>query len=281
MTGHWSKLRFVKDSMNPDRLGELEEERSFLLRSITDLDREHAAGDVDDSDYAALRDGYTARAATVLRAIEQGSPAMPASGRRRPRVLAAWIVGVVAVASLSGWLVAQWSGQRRPGQEITGGQPVDAVTAKLADARAAMGSGDYGSAAQGFRAVLDIDPRNAEATTYTAWLLALSASGVDAETQALAVSQSQQLFQRVIADQPEYADAHCLFAVASGRFYPEPDLVVAREQAQLCLDNNPPSDMVPLIQSFLSSVTSSTSVSSTSVSSTSVSTTTTGSTTQP
>ena len=83
----------------------------------------------------------------------------------------------------------------------------------------------------------------------------------------MAVSQSQQLFQRVIADQPDYADAHCLFAVASGRFYPEPDLVVAREQAQLCLDNNPPSDMVPLIQSFLSSV-STTTVSTTTVSTT-------------
>ncbi len=256
--------------MNPDRLGELEEEREFLLRSITDLDREHAARDVDDSDFAALRDGYTARAAAVLRAIEHGSSMPLASGRRRPRALAAWTVGVVAVASLSGWLVAHWSGQRRPGQEITGGQPVDAVTAKLAEARAAMGTGDYGSAAQGFRAVLDLDPRNAEATTYTAWLLALSASGVDAETQALAVSQSQQLFRRVIADQPDYADAHCLFAVASGRFYPEPDLGIARAQAQLCLDNNPPSDMVPLIQSFLSSV-----------STTTTGTTTTGTTTRP
>ena len=36
--------------MNPDRLAELEEERRFLLSSIRDLDREHAAGDVDEAD---------------------------------------------------------------------------------------------------------------------------------------------------------------------------------------------------------------------------------------
>ena len=33
-----------------DRLAALEEERRFLLRSLTDLEREHDAGDVDDLD---------------------------------------------------------------------------------------------------------------------------------------------------------------------------------------------------------------------------------------
>ena len=63
--------------MNPDRLAELEDERRFLLRSLRDLDAEHAAGDVDDHDYATLRDGYTKRAADVLRAIEAGRAGMP------------------------------------------------------------------------------------------------------------------------------------------------------------------------------------------------------------
>jgi hypothetical protein len=37
--------------VNPDQLAELEEQRRFLLRSLTDLDREHQYGDVDDHDY--------------------------------------------------------------------------------------------------------------------------------------------------------------------------------------------------------------------------------------
>lgn len=49
---------------------ELEEQREFLLRSLDDLEAERAAGDVDDRDYGALRDGYTARAAAVLRALD-------------------------------------------------------------------------------------------------------------------------------------------------------------------------------------------------------------------
>ena len=42
-----------------DRLAELEEERHYLLRSLTDLEKEHDAGDVDDLDYHTLKDGYT------------------------------------------------------------------------------------------------------------------------------------------------------------------------------------------------------------------------------
>ena len=64
--------------MDPDRLAELEEERRFLLGSIRDLEKEHEAGDVDEADFTALRDGYVARAAAVLREIEDGRSALPA-----------------------------------------------------------------------------------------------------------------------------------------------------------------------------------------------------------
>jgi tetratricopeptide (TPR) repeat protein len=50
---------------------ELVEERDFLLRSLQDLDAERHAGDVDADDYAVLKDGYTARAAAVLRILDR------------------------------------------------------------------------------------------------------------------------------------------------------------------------------------------------------------------
>jgi tetratricopeptide (TPR) repeat protein len=52
---------------------ELRGERDMLLRSLEDLDREHDAGDLSDKDYELLRDRYTARAASVLRALEEHS----------------------------------------------------------------------------------------------------------------------------------------------------------------------------------------------------------------
>jgi hypothetical protein len=57
----------VRATFDPDELARLEEERDFLLRSLRDLDREHEAGEIEEDDYRSLRDGYTARAASVLR----------------------------------------------------------------------------------------------------------------------------------------------------------------------------------------------------------------------
>ena len=145
--------------MNPDELALLEEERRFLLRSIDDLDREYAAGDVDDADYTAVRDGYVARAAAVLRQIEDGTAALPEAPRKRWGRIAAWSVGVMAIAALSAWLVVINSGQRVTGQTMTGGQAVDEVSAKLAQARSLLGT-DPGGAITLYQEVIAVEPGN-------------------------------------------------------------------------------------------------------------------------
>ena len=228
--------------MNPDQLAELEEQRRFLLRSITDLDREHHYGDVDDHDYETLRDGYTSRAATVLRAIEVGHEEVAQHRPRRPKVLAAWIVGTVAVATLTGWLVAHTSGQRLPGQSITGGLPGDEVAKKLAEARQFLGV-DPQQAIARYQAVRELDPNNAEALTYMGWLIAQSG--------AATASSGAELLRGAIKLDPNYADPHCFLAITSADFLTPPDLDTARTEAQACLDNNPPSQMIDMIQGFI------------------------------
>lgn len=66
MAGPKPSKRSAAPKLDPDVLAALEEQRDFLLRSLTDLDREHDAGDLDDHDHAELRDDYTARAAEVI-----------------------------------------------------------------------------------------------------------------------------------------------------------------------------------------------------------------------
>jgi hypothetical protein len=245
--------------MHPDRLAELEDERRFLLRSLGDLDREHVAGDVDDHDYAVLRDGYTARAATVLRAIDEGKAALPTPRRRRPFVVAGWVVGVLALASLAGWLVARSSGQRLAGQTMTGGQPIDVVTEKLTEARAALGT-DPAVALARYKEVLDLDKNNEEALTYTGWLLAISSRNIGDEARTAALGQAVRLFTQVTTDHPDYADAHCFWAVTAARFLTPPDPVVTKAQAQACLDANPPAEMVPMVQGLIDGTATSSTV---------------------
>ena len=93
-----------RDTLDPDTLAHLEEERDFLLRSLDDLEEEYAAGDVEEDDYRALRDDYTQRAATVLRSIEQRRAARAAatSRRRSPARVLAWGAGVLVFGVLAG-----------------------------------------------------------------------------------------------------------------------------------------------------------------------------------
>ena len=62
----------------------LEEERDFLLRSLDDLEREHDAGDIDETDYEGLRDDYTVRAATVLRSLDAHAALVTAPAGNKP-----------------------------------------------------------------------------------------------------------------------------------------------------------------------------------------------------
>jgi cytochrome c-type biogenesis protein CcmH/NrfG len=228
--------------VNPDQLAELEEQRRFLLRSITDLEREHRYGDVDDHDFETLRDGYTARAASVLRAIEAGRSEAQPRRPRRPRVIAVWVVGTLAVASLSGWLVARTSGQRLPGQSISGGLPGDEIALKLAEARQFLNV-DPQQAIIRYQQVRELDPNNAEALTYIGWLIAQS--GTDA------APSGAEFLRGAIKLAPTYADPHCFLAITSADYLVPPDLATARTEAQACLDNDPPSQMIGLIQGFV------------------------------
>ena len=163
--------------MNPDRLAELEDERRFLLRSLRDLDAEHGAGDVDDGDYATLRDGYTKRAADVLRELDAGRAALPARRPARGPAAAVVVVVVVAVAVGAGFLVARTSGQRTPATRTGGVRPAaDDVAGLLAEARRLLGV-DAARPRSCYQQVLEQRPEQAEALTYNAWLLFVGSRG--------------------------------------------------------------------------------------------------------
>src|SRR5262249_38766367 len=67
----------VTDQEPSEDRARLEAERDVLLKSLDDLEAEHAAGGIDDESYQTLRDDYTARAAAVIRALRDGVDARP------------------------------------------------------------------------------------------------------------------------------------------------------------------------------------------------------------
>jgi hypothetical protein len=219
--------------MNPDELARLEEERNFLLDSLRDVERERAAGDIDDEDYATLKSGYTQRAANVLKAIEAGQSTL---SQRVPKSRAKAIVvsfAIVAFACLAGWLLAAQSGQRLPGQTSTGG--IENSTASLLSQA---------------RAINFSDPQ--KALTYRSWLIALIARDAADDIKIVALAAATQGLERAIAVDPDYPDAHCFLGIV--RYRLAADAAGAKEQLDICAASNPPAEVMGFVSSIIEEV---------------------------
>jgi tetratricopeptide (TPR) repeat protein len=187
-----------------DRRAALEEQRDFLLRSLEDLEREHEAGDVDEHDYVALKDDYTARAAAVLRALQAPAGAPPRPAARRGALARGVVpaVLVLAFAVLAGVLVAQAAGRRDSGEVVTGGIR-QSITEKLNEAGRRGSAGEVDAAIELYDEVLADDPANAEAATYKGWLQTLSGDDEAGLESLLAAATAH----------PEYPDVHAFLAI--------------------------------------------------------------------
>ncbi len=210
--------------LSPDRLAALEEERDFLLRSLDDLESEHRAGDLDDADYASLRDDYTVRAAGVIRSIDDHQSELTArqAENASPTRRWAWIIGTAAGAVLAGILLAQTAGERGVGDSLTGALPESIRDQVLACQQlGTQGAEGLQESLTCFDAVLDQDQNNVEALTYRAWYLSLVAAsatdqGFDDSANELFTAAAAQL-DRAIEVDPTFPDAHAFRAVVADR----------------------------------------------------------------
>lgn len=169
---------------------QLEQQREHLLRSIEDLDAERAAGDVSDADYSALRSDYTARAAAVLRAMEDhdavtppescepgkqaavsGGPVVQRRQRRRRR----WLLwgGIALCAAAAVVLVAALVAPRLPGQTSSGTvrlSSAEQLQRTLGQAQLLESKGNASQALALYHEVLMKDPTQEQALAESGWL---------------------------------------------------------------------------------------------------------------
>ena len=182
--------------MNPDELADLEEQRSFLIRSLDDLDRELAAGDIDDLDAATLRTSYRHRLDEVQQAIETGEAIF---AEARPRRTGRTIVVAVVVAALAlgaGLGVAFAAGTRKPGESATGNIR-EFANDKLTQAAALQDEGKPLEALKLYDSVIKSDPKNAEALAERGFLL-LKLGSIDTKF----IAQGQLYVERALLLEP-------------------------------------------------------------------------------
>jgi tetratricopeptide (TPR) repeat protein len=192
-------------------LGAGREEVEFFRRSLVDLDAELAAGDLSPRDHARLHDEYTARLARALRGTAPTATlaASAARGGRGVARRALAIFGVVAFAVGAGVLVAQASGTRTLGDEMTGAIRAGS-RAELERCLELAAAGSALEALQCYDGVLRDHPSNAEALAYRGWTLVRVGDPRVAE-------QARANLDAAVAVAPDYADARVFRAVLALR----------------------------------------------------------------
>jgi hypothetical protein len=238
---------------------ELEDERTFLLRSIEDLDEERAAGDLSDEDHAALRDRYTVRAAEVLRALEArsevevppsapGPSTTPRPRLRRPRRVLL-VTGVIAlVAAVSATVVLTQTGVRLPGDTSSGSVSLgraDLLRRTLTQAETLEARGDVAGALRLFHQVLAADPVQVDALAESGWLE--FEAGVNARNGTV-IAHAQRLEEQAAnVDPGAYAPHLYLGSILLA----EGDATGAQGQYRLFLAGHPPIAQVRAAASFI------------------------------
>lgn len=256
---------------DPDALASLESERDFLLRSIKDLETEREAGNLDEERYRELRDDYTARAAAVLRTIDEGRDAAVTTAptpvpRKRQLFTGGAVLVFVCVAALA---LAAATGMRRDGQTITGnaqsgnaqsGEDArraalerqvndhpDDPAAHLVFARYLLEIGELTQAVKEYVATAKIDPKNAEANAYAGWVTFLAAQSENAEPETAADLTDRALVRldAAVASAPDYPDAYFFRGMVQFRGKSNPKAAVPDFERYLALvPNGPLNDQV-------------------------------------
>jgi len=210
------------------------DERDFLLKSLEDLEAEHEAGDLADDDYETLRDGYTARAAEVLRAIDDGatdaSPPPKTRVSKRSLLVGA---GVVVLAVVAGVVLARSVGTRGEGDTATGG-----VGGSVRDRLAACQPLSMQDPAKGidcYDDLLSAHPDNPEALTYRGW----------AKVRKGDLKGGQADFDRVVKLDPTFPDVYVFRAVVAKR---SEDWSTAAKELDTFFSLNPPPGPVSILE---------------------------------
>jgi tetratricopeptide (TPR) repeat protein len=252
----------------------LDDERSFLLASLEDLERERAAGDLSEKDYTVLRDRYTRRAAVVLRALDHdesspsamgrsggpdddgaenagGAEVVPGSPRparaKRRRSLA--IIGSLALLGAVAMVVLEQTGARLPGQTVTGSVSLSQgalIRRTLAQAETLESTGDPSEALRLYDQVLALDPTQVEALSESG-LLEFEA-GVQARDPSV-LAHAQQLEHRALRADP---GAYAPHLYLGSMLLAEGDASGAVGQYRQFLSDGPPSERVAAAQLLIS-----------------------------
>jgi tetratricopeptide (TPR) repeat protein len=226
--------RTAVPSNAPDRRLELAEEKAATYRALKELDFDHEAGSLSDDDFQGLRDRYEGRAAELItaldalggptpRPVQESPPPAPRSWTRSPAALAAGGIALLALGIGLGAGVSRFTqpddtmvlpgsripvptlpdpGPLLPGAPGTGAAsvrsiPPEMLARMLEAARQSLFEGRYPEAIAAYQAVLKRDPKNVDAMTHLALIVAMGGHA----------DAALETFDKALSFDPKYGPA--------------------------------------------------------------------------
>jgi tetratricopeptide (TPR) repeat protein len=222
------------------------DEREFLERSLADLERERAAGDLDEQDYADLKARYEAKLAAAEVAVPAAVDEPVRRRGWRPLVVTLAVVLVIGIGG--GLAVARWSGARKPGETVTGTVPSTSAQ-QLAQAATLAGDGKVLDALKIYDKVLAENPEDVRALTYKGWLLR-NVGVENGETQLAA--QGVKYLEQATAIDPTFSEAWFFRGIIY--FRDENDAEKATQALKLALANDPIPEVATAARGLLAEI---------------------------
>lgn len=223
----------------------MNDEREFLERSLADLDRERAAGDLSDADHADLKARYERK---LDRSVSAEPPVTGPSGHRSVGRTVATIVVVAAIGVGGGLAVARSSGSRKPGDTITGNIPAG-TQEQLAKAAALTQQGNVLEALKVYDEVLAENPKDVSALTYKGWLL--RNVGVENGEPELA-EQGVSYLEQALEIDPTFSEAWLFRGIIFLRDEESPDQAI--DALRLAIANDPIPEVAAAARELLAEI---------------------------
>ena len=209
----WSRRGTAILRLPLDPRGELLEQKRQAVRSLRELAFEHEAGHISDDDYADLRARYEGETASVLTELDRLGPAPAPSppvvatrgrGWRHPLAIGAAAAAVLVFGIGIGAGIVRYTTPDPPNAApMPGSRPLAPIEAAprsaggappaaggaprtvtpemlqgmLQAARSSLFEGRYGEAIAAYQAILKRDPKNVDAMTHLALIVAIGGHG--------------------------------------------------------------------------------------------------------
>jgi hypothetical protein len=227
----------------------LNDQREFLLRSIDDAQREHAAGDLTDADFGVLLSRDQGRLAEVEAELAALGPIRPpdappaAPERREVRRRSPWrLVGIIAACLLIATgaiiLVDHALSPSLPGQPLSGSvslSKVKLIAEQLTEAGTLNNEGEAVAALQLYAKVLTEDPDDPVALAASGWL---KWNYGDAGKSAVLMQAGRTAEKKAVRLAPSYYAGHLYLGLIL--FNQDHDASGAVKQFNAFLSDSPP-----------------------------------------